>query len=555
MSKFTSFLRGRHTRGAVYTAVSVLILLAVLLVNISINAAKLALNSYIDLTPEELYTLSDELKSEIGGITDEVTVTFCADPDVLLGNYETRYIYIMLRAIEQMMPNIQVVTHNVKLNPTAVQQYRTTSASTIDWNQIIVSCGQRYRILSASAFWSFDSTGGDYWAYNGEYKIATALLSITAVSRPVAYFTVGHGERVYDPENELAPGNAETRAFYHLLLDQGLEVKTLRLDEVEAIPEDCVLLIMNGPERDYTPDPAGTLADNSWYYLHDTSPVEKLDRYLDEAGAMMIFKNPDAVLPVLEEYLREWGIRYVNGLTVKDARRAMPDVTAAEGERSKLIAVYPDKSANAIGYSLFSDIADLTAAPKTIVADTGYLLCDWVDNSKYISNYTSAMNSAVLLSSPSAVAYNAAGARADEAGNYTLASITARVYTEDVADYYSYVFSAATTRLTSSDYLDNSTYANYDVLFSAVRTISRVDAYAGDALGGLNMNSEKYGGKQLITGTISDTDEDIYKNGKVIFTYLGLTESGKTWWTLLILLPVFVLPVLGIVRFVRRKNR
>ena len=543
--------KGKYGRRAVFTAVSALVLLAAILLGIGTSAVKFSQNSYIDMTEEGFYTLSDTFLDVVGGIRDEITITFCADPDILLGNYNTRYTYIMAREIEKNMDNVHVVTCDVEKNPTAVQEYRATSASVIDWNDVIISCDKRYRLITAEAFFATDSMTEQYFAYNGEHKMATAMLSITALERPVAYMTVGHGEAVYDPEDPEAAGNDRTRAFYQLLTDVGLEVRTIDLDTVSAIPEDCVLLIMNGPTRDYA------ATRDAWLQVNSTPPLEMIDRYLDDFGSMMVFKDPDASLPTLEEYLTEWGIVYHNDVTVRENRTGAGDDAALEAERERLVAVYPDSQNHALGNSLFSDVADLSSAPRTIVAKSGYLTSCWVNDTKLVSLESSAGTSAVLLSSPDAKAYRIGTANtvADDKGSYALARITARVRAGEVGNYYSYVFCAATTALTDSEYLENPTYANYDILFSAIRTISRTDVYAGDELGGLNKNTTTYGGKRLVDTTIAATKTDVYKNGEIIYTYLGLSSGVRVLLTVLILLPSVAMLAIGLVVTVRRRQR
>ena len=356
--------QGRRTAAAV---LSVLLLVAMLVLGVGANALKTALNSYIDMTPEGLYTLSDEFLEEVSGIDEEITITFCADPDVLLANYTTRYVYIMAREIEKAMPGVvKVVTHNVAADPTSVQEFRTTSSTVIAWNHVIVSCGKRYRSVIADAFWSADVSTDQYFAFNGEYRMATTMLSLTAVDSPAAYFTVGHGEKVYDPTRPEDAENERYRAFYQLLLDEGLKVGTVDLDERD-VPADCVLLIMNGPTEDYACDPGDLFAVNA------TPAVERIDRYLDEAGSLMLFKDPDVSLPTLEELVGEWGIAFANGETVKAPRAAAAAGQPTEDVRSRLIAVYPDSEKDALGHSLFSDVAGLSTAPRMIVPNSGYL--------------------------------------------------------------------------------------------------------------------------------------------------------------------------------------
>lgn len=534
----------RFGRGTVIAVLSALVLVGAFLLGIGANALKQEWNSYVDMTPEGLYTLTDTFLEEVSGVTDEVTITFCADPDVLLSNESTRYVYIMAREIERQKPNVKVVTCNVRANPTAVQQFRTTSSTVINWNHVIVSSGQRYRMLSAEAFWSVDSTSNEYFAFNGEYKMASAMLSITAVSRPFAYFAVGHGERVYDPTVTDDPENERLRGFWQLLRDVGLEVGTVDLDR-EAVPDDCVLLILNDPTEDYS------VAREDWFTVGKTPALERIDRYLDGIGSLMVFKDPEVSLPTLEEYLTEWGIAYQNGVTVKGPHSG----EGGEDVRERLLAVYPQKDTDPVGYSLFGDVAGLATAPRAVIPHSGYLTSTWVDSSKLSSVNVSAMTSAVFYSAADARAYDTAGALVSEEGSYSLARMTAKVYTDEIKDYYSYVFCAASTEMIETAWIENPTYANYDLLFSAVRSISRTDEYASDALGGLNMNSQSFGGKRLVSEDLLSTEKEVWKDGKLVYTYLAMTPAKVVVYTVLILLPSLILCGVGIYVCVRRKHR
>ena len=109
--------------------------------------------------------------------------------------------------------------------------------------------------------------------------------------------------------------------------------------------------------------------------------------------------------------------------------------------------------------------------------------------------------------------------------------------------------------MTETAYLDNPTYANYDVMFATVRAISRTDEYASDALGGLNMNSDRYGGKHLQSEEIYSVDTPVYDSGEIVRTYYGLTAGAAIAYTALILLPPLALLVVGTVLCVRRRNR
>ena len=530
-------------RSIISSLVATALVLVLLVLNISVYAFTIEKNTYIDMTTEGLYTLSDAMREEIKDIEGDITITFCMDVDQLLSNHDTRYVYIMAKEIEKVLDNVTVETVNTSKNPTAVQKYKTTSATKINRGDVIVSCGDRFRIIGSQSFWSYDSTGEKYWAFNGEYKMATAMLSVASKDEYTAYFTVGHGETVYDEQN---PDESHpTYYFYHLLRDCGLKVKTLNLD-TDEIPEDCVLLIFNGPTEDYTSMPDGNMNVNY------TSPMEKVDRYLDKFGSVMVFADPFVCLPELEEYLCEWGME-INHAQIKDALNTL-DGELAESERTTLATSYANLDEHPIGYSLYSDIIDLAGTPKTIIENSGYIKGIWRTPEVSNSRSRTSMYSAVLLSSPTSSAYNEQGLLTSRDGSYHLASVTARVHTKEVSRYYSYMFVAASTSLTSSKYLSNGTYANYDLMFAIVRTISRTDVYASDSLGALTMNTANYGGKILESDAMSQTEKQIYENQKVVKTYAAMTaEDAITFTVLILIVPAIIIPALCVLVTSRRK--
>jgi len=523
--------------------ITVALILVLLVGNIGLYALVIEENGYIDLTDEGLYTLSEQFKEEVGDIEQQIKITFCTDPDYLLSDADLRYVYVMAKEIEKFMDNVSVETVNIDKNPTAVQKYRTTSASKINQTDVIVSCGERFRIINGRSFWSYDSSGQKHWAFNGEYKMANAFLSLSAHDNPTAYFTVGHGEKVYDVNSPDSADSIESYEFYKLLISSGLTVKTVNLDK-EEIPEDCTLLIMNGPTVDYAAN--DEMDRESYFYVNYTSPIEKIDRYMDETGSVMIFKDPFVSLPTLEEYLLEWGMDTGN-YQVKERQ--------SEGsDRSLISAVYANSEKYPLGYSLYSDIIDLASPPKTVVKNSGYVSGLWENDELYYSSGLSAMYSPVLLSSDKAGAYDGDGRISDLAGNYHLAAVTARVKQVEVSSYYSYMFYGASTELTSSEYLSNGSYANYDIMFSSVRTMSRTDVYAADSLGALSMNTANYGGKILNSDAMSQEKREEYENQKIVKTYAAMTQKDATVLTVIALIvPLIILPLVCVYIVGRRK--
>lgn len=540
-------------RSVMYTSIALFAAL-VIVVCVLLYRPTVGYGAFIDTTSEELYTLSEEMKREMDPIKADVEITFCAEPDILLGNYETRYVYVMAKDLEKRYDNISVKYINAKKHPELADRYRSTSATSVDEDDIIISSGARYRLLSASGFWTKDDSG-KYWAFNGEYKTACAILSVTATDRPLVCFTTSHGEKYFNPDN-LDASDPDYEEFYNLLSLAGLRVSYIDLDR-QDIPEECVMLIINGATVDYRAEADGI------YRVDYTSPIEKIDRFLSKNNSLFITKEPYVSLPTLEEYAREWGLGFgddrVQTSQTEDGRR--------------LFAVYADKEKDAIGYSLYSDIASLASAPKTVMKNSSQINLLWADGTKssaekYISPGLSVMASSVLKSSDKAVPYNSLGEQhmvnkygkeavsASDLGEYTLAAISVRTRYVGVNYYYAYLFASGSSEMLTNEYLGNSSYANNDIIFSAVRTMTRTDRYASDDLGALNLNTEKYGGKKLLSSELSEEKNEVYEKGKLVRTYSAVTTSTKVIWSILIAIPpLVIIPTLGIIVYIKRKNR
>ncbi len=541
------------------------ILLIVLLVGLNFLFPYLMQTSgaYPDMTPEGLYTLTPKMKETCAALKGDVTITFCDDPDRLLAFTELRYVYIMALQLQKLYDHIHVETVNLSENPTAVNRFKTTSASVIEPRDVIVSSGDRYRIYDSSSFWTIGSNSTsdtDYFSFNGEFKLATALLSVTWITEPIVCFTYGHGETIYvdekDTENaHLLPysaPNGEGRAFYDLVRRAGLKVKYVNLD-TDEIDKDCVLLVTNGPTEDYPySDPTSVVEVNALTKIH--SFLSRL-----EMGSWMFFKDPDVSLPNLEDLAADWGVKFENGSYIRGTKDdTIPDDT---GKRQKLIVTLnPDEDATP--YSVFGELIQTGVPPRMVVEDSGYVSQSWMSggasNSGLVNVYGYCFD--FMYSGDKSIAVNkdgdqtVTGARA-----YSLAALSMRMRLDNVEDTtkFSYFFGAASTSLTSNAYLEDAAYSNYDVLFATVRFISRVDEYASMELGGTSVNSSSIGGKPLVPVKIPATGYEYYdyKTGKEK-TFTALSDTAATAWSVMIVLvPAVAAGVTGTVIMIKRKNR
>jgi hypothetical protein len=553
--------KGKSKRTVIFSAITVGVIVVLFAANLALSLIGGGRNWFIDTTPEGLYSLTKAMAEECAfveelGKTDGdkcVKITFCNDPDRLISNFDTRATYYMALDLQKKYSNVEVETINVNTNPTALSKYKRTSLTKINSTDVIVSYGDRYRIVGALNFWTTD-----YFSYNGEYRMATLIKSVTAINQPSAYFLTDHGETYYDPQNPESEGSLNTSYFYDLLSDCGLQVKTLAISKVDAIPDDCALLIINNPRKDFVTDPDKY---NSLSYVSD---LEKLDRYLvNKQGAIVVTKDYDEALslPNLEDFLHEWGFDFSTS-QVRD------DESSVAGSGGKnLIAVYEtaeDSYANAI----YGDYASLATSARTTINNAGYITNSYGEqgyrneagSSETVKRYAPFLKSSNKASSYfySDLAGNYDDSKVlDSTGQFDLAALTVRqTYDSVTAEHtYSYLFCAASADFFSNESLSNAAYANYDIMTALINNISRVDVYASLELGGTSLNSSSYGGKQLVSTKLSTEDSEVFAPdaSEVIKVNYGISTTEKVVYTVIVAVVPFIVLIAGAVVCIRRR--
>lgn len=537
--------RGR-SRNTV-TLLLVLCLAALLLaLNLILPHAMRRSNVYIDMTPEGLYTLTDAMEQEVAELTTDVEVLFLAPEDRLLDDGLLRYVYIMCRKLSDVNPHISVRTVDLLHDPTAADGFKTAQGSRLSASDVVVHSGERYKILSSDSF--FSTENNTLVAFNGEYRLATAILSVTTYAEgPYAYFAVGHGESYYVEGD--AGSDPTLSAFAAQLRDAGLRVGKVNLD-TEEIPDDCVLLLFCGTETDYS---AGDIYD-----FDSPSPLKKLDEYLYEKKSVMFFRGALAEpLPNMEDYLSEWGIAFTS-VRVTAPEESLADVTTGVKTGDRLVAVYPDEDVDAPAYAMIKDVASLATPPKVVIAGATALEKTFVTTPMYTSSSTSRSVCPVFYAGESAKATDKNGFAVDaKDGRYILAMMGMEATLSAGEHRYSYVFAAGSTEMISNDYLGDSAFGNGDVMASVIRSVSRTDVYASSAVGGFDPNSTAYGGKWFDETHLSNTGVNTVVHSQTEWDeYKQLTRGSVVLLMIIIfVIPVVVLPATAVVVLRRRRNK
>lgn len=543
--------KAKRRQGKIVALISAAVILLLLGLNLVLAYVGIQRTIFIDTTYEGIYTLTDLMKEECSYVDEKlggeqkVKITFCADPDTLIDYEITRAVYFMSLQLANTFENIEVETVNVAYNPTAVSKYKPTSLSEIVSGDVIISYGDRYRVVSCNNFWV--SMSGEIIAFNGEYKMASLIKSVTAVDRPKAYFTVGHGETYYDSQNPDRKENVDAAYLQDLLTDRGLETCTIDLSATDKIPDDCVLLIINNPTEDFKADE--TRFDEFTY----VTETEKIERYLIEnKGSIMVAKDYAITLKNLEDFLFEWGFEFSTSV-VKDEGAYVAD---EDNSYTSFLGNY-DTDENSYGYAIYGDLASLSSAPSMLFVNSGYVECSYGDglvNSEPGAHSISKNYAPFFYSTNDASSYEKSESGynlLENSGVMDLCAVTTRLQIDNyTGEYqYSYVFCANSADFFSNETLGNASYANYEVMSALAENMIRSDEYASIDLGGTSANSINQGGKLLLDTTMTSTD--FYESD--VFIHKGLTDGNVVFYTVIIMLVPAIIGIVGIAVRIRRR--
>ncbi|MBQ3528468.1 MAG: Gldg family protein [Clostridia bacterium] len=491
-----NFYNAKKKKFAVYqTALTALFIALMVVFNAGIYAIADHFRWYIDMTEGQVFSLYPETKELLKAVEEdsdkEVNIYFTVEPDKV---YEASpylfYVYQTALEMEKEFDYINVENIDVVKNPGFYKTYYTTAAQDIYTTSVLVTSGEEFRLFNLESFF-VNNDDGKIWAYQGEYRIVSAILSMTAADMPSVVFTTSHGETI---------GN-EARAFVSLFEDAGFEVHNVDLSK-EDIPEDTRIMVINDPVYDF----GGIEAEG-------TNEIEKIDAFLDSYGCLMVFSSPEkaAKLTNLSEFLSEWGISFTPDTYVKDSGNAL------SVDQKTVLCAYDEDS---LGASLYLDIANLDTPPRTVVRNAMPLNILWdedddLEGTKEISP--------VLLSHDSAV--KVVDGKEEKLGSAPLMTVTRETRIEDNEYYYSYVLACGSSDYTKGDWLNSNSYANSDIIYNAMRITGRERVLA-----------------DIEYKVLDDTSLDI------------TTAQANGWTVALTVTAPLLLAICGVVVWVRRKN-
>ena len=306
-------LTTRTARVGGYSFVMSLVVLAILIA-VNVLASKLPTSwTQFDISAAQLYSLTSDTKVVVTNLQQDVTIYW-----ICQAGKEDTVTEKLLDRYAELSDHIHVEKKDPDVYPTFAQQY---TDETVANNSLVVESGDKNRYIGYDQIYQVEA--GDYYSggsvsqsFDGEGQITSAIDYVISTDLPQVYLLSGHGESAPSDtlSDELTRSNYETVSDFSLL-------------NVDAIPDDCDLLLINAPTSD--------ISDEELTMLRD---------YVQNGGKLMVLSGPqkDADLPNLQALLSDYGVTATDGVVVDPNRDyyafTAPHVLMPEIESSDITA-------------------------------------------------------------------------------------------------------------------------------------------------------------------------------------------------------------------------
>ncbi len=238
LNKFIEVLKKKWLIDGTKTTLLVLAII-LLFIGINILMQKLELTP-IDFSQEKLYTLTQESKDKVKNIDKDVHIYFVGSTDED-SNLEL--------AKQYKKANEKIVAEAVNVNdrPDLVQKYGIENGV----QGIIVECGDNSKVLTANDLVTYDTTTYETISI-AEEKLTSSILTVTSNEIPKVYFLEGYSEYKL---------STNMRYLSMFLANEVNEIETLNILSTGKVPEDCKVLVITTPNKDFDETATNAIKD------------------------------------------------------------------------------------------------------------------------------------------------------------------------------------------------------------------------------------------------------------------------------------------------------
>lgn len=225
----------------------------------------------IDLTENQLFTLSPQSQQVVRNLDQSVKVWVFESP----GNPADKE---LLENYRRYGSNLEFEFVDPQLQPELAQKFNVNYIG-----EVYLEYGNQRELVQTIS-------QGERLS---EVQLTNAIERITGDRTDKVYFLQGHGERPLEASDEGGLSQAVSA-----LETKNFTVEPLNLAEQPAVPDDASLIVIAGPKRAlFEPE------------------VQALEDYLAQGGSLLVMIDPDTN-PGLEPLLSDWGVTLTNQIVI-----------------------------------------------------------------------------------------------------------------------------------------------------------------------------------------------------------------------------------------------
>lgn len=300
--------------GATATAITVVVVALVVLINVICGILADRFPWTLDLTADQTYSLSEDSRSLAETVSSNVKITvlfgedYFSQPNTGTEEYDTilRQFYLFTEEYKTLS-NGKITTTYVDLekNPTLSASFKEKYDATS--GNILFTCDDQYRMISLDDLLQEDM---DYTTYSYsvtslvEQKLATNISSVCGGESVTVTFLTGHDE----DEDAITA----LKKLYEL---NGYYTQTLDFTTAGTISDTTGAIAIVGPTKDYTVDEIKRLRD----WLHNDGNLGR---------NLFVFANYAGTCPNLYDFLSvDYGITVTSNIIMEtDANNYPMDI-------------------------------------------------------------------------------------------------------------------------------------------------------------------------------------------------------------------------------------
>lgn len=280
-NRIKKIFSSRQFKNGSYTSVITVVIIAIIIV-INMLFSKLP-SSYrsIDISSTNIYNISDTTKEFLSNLENDIDIIVIAQTDSIDKRIEK-----FLDVYSDCSDKIKVSYEDPVLYPSVLKKYDTQE------NSIVVSCEAtgRQDVISFDDIIVYDASSYYYTGsysekeFDGDGQLTSAINLVSNTASRKIYTVEGHAEETLGS------------SISSLIEKSNYAIETVNLFKDGSIPDDCELLLINSPAKDFSED-----------------EMSLLNEYMQNGGNVIYIINNQAETPNLDSILSTYGMQKADG--------------------------------------------------------------------------------------------------------------------------------------------------------------------------------------------------------------------------------------------------